>query len=351
MQFSIAGRPVGDGHPVFFIAEAGVNHNGSIDVARRLIEEAHAAGADAVKFQTFTAEALNTRASPKSSYHVATTGADTTQSWFELLKTQELDRAAHETLIAHCRRVGIMFLSTPYDHASADMLMELGVPALKLASTDTSNLPFIRHVARYPRPVIISTAMCTMLEVREAVGTLRTAGAADIVVMQCTGNYPARLGDSNLRVIPTYRRELDCLVGYSDHTPELIDPIAATALGACMYEKHFTLDRSMAGPDHRMSLEPAELRATIEAIRQTESALGRAEKHVLPSEEENRRKLRKSVVSATAIPRGRVITASMLAIKRPATGIEPSRFESLVGRVARVDIAADTVLRDELLEP
>lgn len=350
MNFSLGGRLVGDGAPVFFIAEAGVNHNGSLDVARRLIEEAHAAGADAVKFQTFTAETLNTRASPKSSYHVATTGSDAQQTWFELLKTQELDRAAHVALIEHCRRVGIMFLSTPYDEASAAMLHELDVAAFKLASTDTSNLPFLRRVADFKRPVVISTAMCTMPEVRDAVGTLRGSGVNDLVVMQCTGNYPATLADSNLRVLTTYRRELACLVGYSDHTPELIDPVAATALGACVYEKHFTLDRGLPGPDHRMSLEPAELRATIAAIRQTEAALGSGEKYVLPSEDENRRKLRKSVVTARAVPRGTRLEPSMLAIKRPGTGIAPARWESVVGRVARVDIAADTVLTDDMLD-
>lgn len=351
MEFLLDTRPVGDGHPLFFIAEAGVNHNGSIDIGRRLIDEARAAGADAIKFQTFKTELLNTRTSPKSSYHVATTGSDAEQTWFELLKTQELDRAAHVALIEHCRQAEIMFLSTPYDAESAALLAELGVPAFKLASTDTSNLPLLRQIAGYRVPVVLSTAMCTMAEVHEAVRTLRDAGVTDLVVMQCTGNYPAALEDSNLRVLPRYRAELQCLVGYSDHTAELINPIAATAIGACMYEKHFTLDRAMPGPDHRMSLPPAELRETIAAIRQTERALGIADKRVLPSEEENRAKLRKSLVAATAIPRGVPITEAMLATKRPGTGLAPARLQSIVGRRLREAVAADTVLTEEMLEP
>lgn len=351
MELLIGNRLIGDGHPLFFIAEAGVNHNGSIDTARRLIDEARAAGADAIKFQTFKTELLNTRTSPKSSYHVATTGTDAEQTWFELLKTQELDRAAHEALIEHSRQAGIMFLSTPYDLESAAMLADLGVPAFKLASTDTSNLPLLSRIAGYRVPVILSTAMCTMAEVHEALRALRGGGATDLVVMQCTGNYPAALEDSNLRVLPRYRAELHCLVGYSDHTPELINPIAATALGACMYEKHFTLDRTMPGPDHRMSLDPPALRATIDAIRQTERALGVAEKRVLPSEEENRAKLRKSLVAATAILPGVAITEAMLAIKRPGTGLAPARLQSIVGRRLRVAVDADTVLTEEMLEP
>jgi sialic acid synthase SpsE len=199
--------------------------------------------------------------------------------------------------------------------------------------------------------VVVSTAMCTMAEVHDAVRVLRAGGAADLVVMQCTGNYPASLADSNLRVLPTYRAELQCLVGYSDHTPEQINPVAATALGACMYEKHFTLDRAMPGPDHRMSLEPAELRATISAIRQTEQALGSSSKQVLPSEAENRAKLRKSLVAATAIPAGMPMTEAMLAAKRPGTGLAPARFQSLIGRRLRVAVDADTVLTEEMLEP
>ena len=351
MEFRIGSRLVGDGHPLFFIAEAGVNHNGSIDTGRRLIDAAQAAGADAIKFQTFKTELLNTRTSPKSSYHVATTGSDAEQTWFELLKTQELDRRAHEALMEHCAQAGIMFLSTPYDIESAELLSSLGVPAFKLASTDTSNLPFLHRIAGYQIPVVVSTAMCTMAEVHDAVRTLRDGGARDLVVMQCTGNYPASLADSNLRVLPTYREALGCLVGYSDHTPELINPVAATALGACMYEKHFTLDRAMPGADHRMSLEPAELRATIEAIRQTERALGSAEKQVLPSEQENRAKLRKSLVSATAIAPGVPITAEMLATKRPGTGLPPSRMQTLIGRRLRVAVDADTVLVEDMLEP
>lgn len=350
MEFRIGDRPVGDGHPVFFIAEAGVNHNGDLDLGRQLIRAARAAGADAVKFQTFRADRLNTRQAPKSSYHVATTGDDEEQTWFDLLRTQELTESMHVKLMECCREEGIVFLSTPYDELSADLLFALGVPAFKLASTDTSNLPLVRHVARKGRPLILSTAMCTMDEVAQAAGAAREAGLNDVAVLQCTGNYPSRLEDSNLRVMLTYRRDLGCLTGYSDHTQEIINPVAATALGASIFEKHFTLDRSLPGPDHRMSLEPAELAATVSAVRQTEAALGSPVKRVLPDEEENRLKLRKSLVAVRDIARGEVLSPDMLVAKRPGTGISPARLYDVLGRRALSAIAEETVLTESMVE-
>lgn len=345
MEIKIEQRSIGDGHPVFFIAEAGVNHNGSGDLARKLVDVAVEAGADAVKFQTFITDKLNTRTAPKSTYHIETTGDDRKQTWYELLKTQEMSRQMHEELIDYCHHKGIMFLSTPYDPDSADMLGELGVPAFKLASTDTSNLPFIRRIAKMGRPLILSTAMCEMEEVEQAVAAVRQEGMEEIVVLQCTGNYPARLEDSHLRVMATYRRLLKCLVGYSDHTVEMINPVAAVALGACVYEKHFTLDKSLPGPDHRLSLSPAELRETIRLIRLTETALGSARKWMLPSEKENRQKLRKSLVAAVNLYHGDILKAEMVAIKRPGTGIPPASIDEFIGRRLAVDVQADTVLQ------
>ncbi len=344
MEFKLGQHPIGDGHPVFFIAEAGVNHNGQIELGRQLVDASAAAGADAVKFQTFVTENLSTRKAPKSTYHIETTGDDKRQTWFELLKTQEMSRQMHVELIAHCRAKGIMFLSTPYDFESADLLFELGVPAFKMASTDTSNLPLIRHIAKMKRPLILSTAMCEQGEVEQAVAAARGEGLAEIVVLQCTGNYPSALKDSNLRVIPTFRRALNCLIGYSDHTVEMINPVAAVALGACVYEKHFTLDKSLPGPDHRLSLDPKELTETIRVIRQTEAALGAAEKRVLPAEQENRQKLRKSLVAATSLRKGETLTREMVAIKRPATGIAPTELERFLGRRLAEDVSEDTVL-------
>ena len=350
MEITIQNRKIGDGHPVFVIAEAGVNHNGDLELGKKLIEVAKDAGADAVKFQSFKAEKLNTRTAPKSTYHIETTGSDKQQSWYELLKTQEISYKMHQQLIAHCKEKDIIFLSTPYDESSADTLDELGVPAFKLASTDTNNFPLIRHIARKQKPFILSTAMCDMEEVEEAVKIIRDEDLKDLVVLQCTGNYPARLEKSHLRVILSYREILQCLVGYSDHTSEMINPIAAVALGACVYEKHFTLDKSLPGPDHRMSLSPDELRETVQVIRLTEKALGGSEKYVLPSEQENRVKLRKSLVTATSISQGVQLTEKMITVKRPGTGIPPSRLEHYLGKTINVDVEEDSVLFNDMFK-
>ena len=307
MEFKIGYRLIGDSHPVFFIAEAGVNHNGSIELGIKLIEIAKEAGADAVKFQTFKTENIITKTAPKSTYHIETTGSDEGQSWFDLLKTQEMSREMHIELIEHCKKVGIIFLSTPYDEDSADLLERLDVPAFKIASTDTSNIPLLRYIAKKGRPMIMSSAMATMEEVENAVSTVREEGLTAFAMLQCTGSYPAKLRDSNLRVMQTYREQIQCIVGYSDHTPDLINPIAATAMGANIYEKHFTLDRDLPGPDHRMSLNPEELTETVQAIRNTETALGNLKKQVLEAEKENRIKLRKSVVANVDIKKVKLL--------------------------------------------
>ena len=350
MNIQIKNRIIGNDQPVFFIAEAGVNHNGSLDLGYQLIDIAVDAGADAVKFQTFKADKLNTKTAPKSTYHVETTGDDQKQTWYELLKTQEISLEMHKQLIEYCEQKGIIFLSTPYDEDSADLLDDLDIPAFKLASTDTNNLSLLRHVARKQKPMIISTAMCNMKEVHEAVDTIRSEGLEDFVVMQCTGNYPAQLQDSNLRVMSTYQETLGCLVGYSDHIPELINPVAGVALGACIYEKHFTINRSLPGPDHRMSLSPEGLKETIRAIRLTEQALGSAEKVILPSEEENRLKLRKSLVAAVGIPKGSHLTIKMVVAKRPGTGISPALIDKYLGKKIMIDIQQDSVLFSNMFE-
>lgn len=349
MGFEIGGRKIGAGHPLFFIAEAGVNHNGSIEYGKQLIDIAAEAGADAVKFQTFKAENIVTRDAPKSTYHVETTGSSTGQSWYELLKTQEMSYDMHVELMACCERKGILFLSTPYDEESLDMLVELSAPALKIASTDTSNIPFLEKVAARRLPVILSTAMCTMDDVERAVEVFQSARHEHFAVLQCTGNYPSSIEASDLNVIKTYRERFGCPVGYSDHTLESINPVAATALGADIYEKHFTIDRSLPGPDHRMSLTPDELKDTISAIRLTEKALGSHEKRVHDEESENRIKLRKSVVSVTEIPRGCVISDDMVAIKRPATGIDPHKIGAVTGCRAKIDIPADTPIEPSMI--
>jgi N,N'-diacetyllegionaminate synthase len=348
MELTIQNRKIGDGHPVFFIAEAGVNHNGSLELAHKLVDVAIDAGVDAIKFQTFKAKNLNTKNAPKSTYHIETTGNDKKQTWFELLRTQEMSREMHLDLIKYCQARNIIFLSTPYDIESVELLDQLGVSAYKLASTDTNNLPLIRHIARKRKPLIISTAMCEMSEVIQAVEAIRSENLEDFVVLQCTGNYPAELGDSHLRIITTFRDKLECLVGYSDHTIEIINPIAAVALGACVYEKHFTTDKSLPGPDHRSSLSPDELKETMRVIRVTEKALGCPEKISLPSEQENRLKLRKSLVAATNIAKGTQLTKELIAIKRPGTGISPSSIENYLGRKLLLDVQEDRILMDTM---
>jgi N,N'-diacetyllegionaminate synthase len=350
MNFKIKERQIGNGCPLFFIAEAGVNHNGSLDMGKELIDIALKAGADAVKFQTFNTEKIITLNAPKSSYHIETTGEDSEQTWFELLKTQEMSRSMHVELIEYCNRKGIIFLSTPYDEESVDLLYDLDVPAFKIASTDTSNIPLIQYIARKKRPMIISTAMANMKEVEDAVAAVRSEGLEDIAILQCTGNYPSKLSDSNLRVMKTYRDKLNCIVGYSDHTPDMINPVAATALGAKIYEKHFTIDKNLSGPDHRMSLDPMSLKETIIAIRYTEKSLGSQEKRVLPAEEENRRILRKSLVAIKDISKGSLISKNMIGIKRPGTGLPPSLLEQIIGKKAKIDILKDSILTDEIID-
>lgn len=344
MLINVDNKVIGKGNPVFFIAEAGVNHNGSIDLAKQLIDIAVDAGADAVKFQTFKAGELNTETAPKSSYHIQTTGSDKDQTWFELLKSQEISYDMHVELIKYCKKKDIIFLSTPYGFDSADLLEGLDIAMYKLASTDLNNLPLISHVAKKGRPIIISTAMSNFDEVKDAYQTIKKAGLDEIVILQCTGNYPSELSDSNLNVMKTYKNEFKCLVGYSDHTLELINPIAATAMGANVYEKHFTIDKNLPGPDHRMSLDPMELKRTIRAIRETELAMGSLKKDVLADEKENRIKLRKSIVAIVDIEEGQIITKEMLAIKRPGNGIAPKEMQNILGKRTRIFIAKDSVI-------
>ena len=350
MKIKIDNKYIGNNEPIFFIAEAGVNHNGSLDYGIQLIDIAVSAGADAVKFQTFKAENLNTITAPKSQYHIDTTGNDDKQSWFDLLKTQEISMEMHKELIAYCKEKGIIFLSTPYDEDSADLLDSLDIGAFKIASTDTNNLPFLRYVAKKKKPMIISSAMCNYAEVLEAVNTIRSEGLNEIIVCQCTGNYPSKIEDSHLKVIKKYENEFNCLTGYSDHTLDFINPILAVGMGISLYEKHFTLDKELDGPDHRMSLNPEELNETISILRKAEKALGNDKKIVLDDEIENRQKLRKSVVAAKNISQGDTISLDMLAIKRPGTGIEPKKIDQLVGSRANSDIQIDSLIKYELLD-
>lgn len=340
-RIRIGSREVGFGRPCFIIAEAGVNHNGSLELALKLVDAAATAGADAVKFQTFRADRLVTLNAPKAVYQNETTGE--AESQFEMLRKLELDERIHRTLVAHCASRGIAFLSTPFDEESADFLENLDVPAYKLPSGELTNLPFLRHVAGKKRPMIMSTGMATLEEVERAVEAVRIAGCKDLVLLHCVSAYPADPADANLRAMATLAETFGVPVGYSDHTLGIEVPLAAVAMGACILEKHFTLDRSLPGPDHRASAEPAELTTLVAAARKVEAALGNGVKRPVASEADTARVARKSLTAACDISAGTVLEPEHIAIKRPGIGIPPRMQDRLVGRKTKVTITADTL--------
>lgn len=332
---------------VFVIAEAGVNHNGDIDMARRLVDVAAEAGADCVKFQTFRASRLAAASAPKADYQRQTT--DSAETQFDMLSRLELSEAMHEALLKHCAQSGIEFLSTPFDEESADYLASLGVKRFKVPSGEVVNLPFLRHLAAYGKPILLSTGMSDLTEVEAAVRCIRSEGNPPLTLLHCVSAYPAQPCDANLRAMGTMAQAFDLPVGWSDHTTGIDVALAAAALGAAVIEKHFTLDRNLPGPDHRASLEPRELTAMVSGIRTIEQALGDGRKQPVPSELPNRAVIRKSVVAARAIPAGAVLTGDCLAILRPGTGLPPGRRDSLIGRTAREAIAAGTPITESLL--
>ena len=327
---------------VFIIAEAGVNHNGSLDLALRLVDAARASGADAVKFQTFRADLLATRSARKAPYQERTTA--NAESQFEMLHRLELDAAAHRRLIDHCRQIGIQFLSSPFDTQSADLLATLDVPLYKVPSGEITNLPFLQYLAGKGRPLILSTGMSTLGEVEEAVQVLQAAGDTQLTLLHCVSEYPAPYAEVNLRAMLTLKAAFRLPVGYSDHTPGIEIAIAAVALGAEVIEKHFTLDRSLPGPDHASSLEPAELGQMVAAIRHVEAALGTGIKAPAPCELPNLPIARKSVVAARSLPAGHQLAAGDLDVKRPGNGIAPKLLPALIGRTLRAGVAKDEII-------
>lgn len=326
------------------IAEAGVNHNGDLALARELIDVAAEAGADMVKFQTFSADRLVTIDAPKAPYQAVTT--EPKESQHAMIRRLELTRVMHETLIAHCRSRGISFFSTGFDLHSVDMLMELGLDRLKIPSGEITNLPYLRHVGRYSKPVILSTGMASLVEIEAALQVLEKAGTqrASITVLHCTTAYPTPMADVNLRAMLTIRDTFHVPVGYSDHTLGIEVAIAAVALGATVIEKHFTLDRTLPGPDHKASLEPHELKAMASAIRNVEEALGDGIKGPTASEVKNRPSTRKSLVAACFIRAGERFSENNLAIKRPGTGISPMRWDEALECKAHRDFAPDELI-------
>lgn len=332
---------------VFIIAEAGVNHNGDIKTAKRLIDIAADAGADAVKFQTFKAEKLVCRNARKATYQLETTNQE--ESQFDMLKKLELTPHMHEVLIEYCRDKEILFMSTPFDVESLHYLIECGITIIKLSSGEITNYPLLRETGRIGKKVILSTGMSSMDEVKEAVDILRKAGADDITLLHCNTQYPTPMADVNLLAMVSMGQQLGLPTGYSDHTEGIEIPIAATALGAVVIEKHFTLDKRMAGPDHKASLDPDELKRMVEGIRKVEWALGDGVKRLSESEKENVGVSRKSIVATADVKKGERFTEKNLATKRPGTGINPMRWDELIGRHAKREYHQDEmILMDEL---
>lgn len=348
VPISIGNKKIGEGRPCFIIAEAGVNHNGDLALAKRLIDVAAEAKADAVKFQTFKAENLVTRDADKAEYQKTTTGSG--ESQFEMLKRLELTDEDYKKLYFHAKKRGILFLSTPFDPDSADLLDKLGVPAFKISSGDLSNLPLLSHLARKNKPLILSTGMADLGEIEVTVNHLRKLGLRDIVLLHCTTSYPAPLDTINLRAMKILRNAFGYPVGYSDHTTGVNIASAAVALGACIIEKHFTLDRSLPGPDHKASLEPLELVAMIRNIREVETALGDGIK-VISSEECAIKKIAtKSLVARCTIHEGDLISARSIIVKRPGTGIAPKYFDQVLGKKAKQNIKKDRVITWDMIE-
>ena len=329
---------------VFIIAEAGVNHNGTLALAKQLVEAAAAAGADAVKFQTFKAENLVAASAPKAAYQKKTTGAN--ESQFEMLKKLELSAADFIALKTHCTTHNILFMSTPFDLESIDFLADLGLEIFKIPSGELTNLPYLRKLGGLRKNLILSTGMADLAEVQAAVAALQQAGTRQeqLAVLHCNTEYPTPYEDVNLRVMETLRTALHLRIGYSDHTLGIEVSIAAVALGAQIIEKHFTLDKTMPGPDHQASLEPGELRQMVRAIRHIEIALGQRKKNPTPSELHNRAIARKSIVAAQSISKGETLNGLNLTVKRPGTGISPMQWDQVVGRPAPRNFEKDELI-------
>ena len=327
------------------IAEAGVNHNGDINLAKKLIAAAAAAGADLVKFQTFTAKNLVSESAPKAEYQKKRT--ESNESQLEMIQKLELSREDHTVLIEECRLKGIGFFSTAFDFQSFDLLMELGcLEQIKIPSGELTNLPLLRYVSRFGKPMMLSTGMANLGEIEAAIGAVEAAGTPRslITVLHCTTEYPTPMEDVNLRAMVAMKTAFGVNAGYSDHTQGIEVAIAAVALGATIIEKHFTLDRNLPGPDHKASLEPQELKAMVEGIRNVERALGDGVKRPSPSELKNKPIARKSLVATKPIIAGEAFSAENIGAKRPGTGLSPMLWDEIVGRTASKDFDVDELI-------
>lgn len=327
---------------VIIIAEAGVNHNGSLEIAKKLIELAADAGADFVKFQTFKADKLVSKEAKKAAYQSININ-DGDNSQYNMLKKLELSDLMHKELYAHASKEGIQFLSTGFDEDSIDYLDQLGLPLFKIPSGEITNKPYLQHIARKGKPVIMSTGMADLTEIKEALYVLTNEGLKinQITILHCTTEYPAPIDEVNLLAMTTIANEFNVKVGYSDHTEGIEISLAAVAMGATVIEKHFTLDKNMEGPDHKSSLEPYEMKKMIDGIRNIEFAMGNGIKTPSPSEIKNKEAARKSIVAFKPIKSGELFSSENLTVKRPGTGISPMLWDKLIGKVSKKDYNAD----------
>lgn len=327
---------------VYIIAEAGVNHNGSFELARRLADAAKEAGADCVKYQTFKSEKLVSRNAQKAEYQKKTTGDSSQQ---DMLKKLELSYDSFIHLKEYCDKIGICFLSTPFDFDSIDFLDTLDMPFWKIPSGEVTNYPYLVALAKTGKPVVMSTGMCEMSEITDAIKVLKDNGTADIKLLHCNTEYPTPFEDVNLAAMDTMRKAFNVEVGYSDHTKGIEVPIAAVALGATIIEKHFTLDRNMEGPDHKASLEPDELKQMVISIRNIEKAIGTGQKEPSASEKKNITIARKSIVAKKEIKAGEIFSPDNITVKRPGTGISPMRWNEVIGTKAAKDYYEDEIIQ------
>lgn len=329
---------------VLIIAEAGVNHNGDIDIAKKLVDVAAESGADIVKFQTFKSENCVSKNAQKAEYQLQTTNKQ--ESQLDMIKKLELDLETHNILISYCKQKNIEFLSTPFDMESVDLLHNLGLKIFKIPSGEITNLPYLRKIGKYNKQVILSTGMANLGEIESAIAVLVDSGTKreNITLLQCNTEYPTPFTDVNLKAMKSLKKAFRLPVGYSDHTPGIAIPLAAVGMGAKVIEKHFTLDKNMEGPDHKASLEPCELKAMVQGIREIELALGDGIKQTSASEAKNKPIARKSIVANCAIKKGEILSESNLYTKRPAGGISPMEWDKVIGTKAIRDFEPDEMI-------
>lgn len=347
-EIKIGDITISGNSPVFIIAEAGVNHNGDLEIAKRLTKEAAVSGADCIKFQTFKAERVVTKNAPKAKYQLETT--DKTENQIDMLRKIELKPEQHIELKQYAEELGIVFLSTPYNMEDVDLLEDIGVLAYKVASGQIVEIPFLRKIAVTGKPIFLSTGMSTLAEIDTALNTIMKEGNDQVVVLQCTTNYPSSFKDANLRVLQTLESTFGSLVGYSDHTIGEEAVIAAVALGAKVIEKHFTLDKDLPGPDHSSSMTPLEFKLLTEKIRRTESSLGSTKKTPTEIEKENAVGMRRSIVASRNIRIGDTINDDSITFKRPATGLSPQFFDMILGKKAAKNISVDELLQMDMIQ-